>query len=138
MKSVKEKKKKNLIMSDLIGPIIAIENIIVLIFYFWWNFIDINKPDFMSYVLTYLLVLITIVLIIVSICSLINLFTNKTKISKNIKRDRITFSAVGIILGLIMLLFTDSIASSIGIFKEPVKSCDNSIIREIGVGIGGE
>ena len=63
MKSVKEKKKKNLIMSDLIGPIIAIENIIVLIFYFWWNFIDINKPDFMSYVLTYLLVLIKIVLI---------------------------------------------------------------------------
>ncbi len=137
MKSVKEKKKKNIIMSDLIGPIIAIENIIVLIFYFWWNFIDINKPDFMSYVLAYSLVLITIVLIIISICSLVNLFTNKTKISKNVKRDRITFSVVGIILGLIMLLFTDVIASSIGTFKEPVKACDNSVVREIGVGIGG-
>ncbi len=137
MKSVKEKKKKNLIMSDLIGPTIAVENIVILIFYFWWNFIDKNKPNFMSYILAYLLVLIAIVLIIVCICSLVNLVANYTKVSKNVKRDRITFSVVGIILGLIMLLFTDTVASSIGTFKEPVKACDNSVVREIGVGIGG-
>ena len=58
---------------------------------------------------------------------------NKEKVTKNLKQEKITTSVVGMILGLIILLFTYIVAGSINYYNNPVKACDNNndVINDI-------
>ena len=79
------------------------------------------------------MVTISIFLIILSIVAFIRLVLNKEKVTKNLKQEKITTSVVGMILGLILLLFTYIIAGSINYYNNPVKVCDNNndVINDI-------
>ena len=79
------------------------------------------------------MVIISIFLIILSIVAFIRLVLNKEKVTKNLKQEKITTSVVGMILGLILLLFTYIIAGSINYYNNPVKACDNNndVINDI-------
>ena len=79
------------------------------------------------------MVIISIFLIILSIVAFIRLVLNKEKVTKNLKHEKITTSVVGMILGLILLLFTYIIAGSINYYNNPVKACDNNndVINDI-------
>ena len=79
------------------------------------------------------MVTISIFLIILSIVAFIRLVLNKEKVTKNLKQEKITTSVVGMILGLILLLFTYIIAGSINYYNNPVKACDNNndVINDI-------
>lgn len=134
--NVKNKKKK-IIIADLIGPIISIENILILVFYFWWNYIINDKPGLISYIIIYLMVFIGVLLVAVSFVSLLMLLTKKISISKNLRNEKMVISIVGAVLGLIILLFTDTIANSIGEFNTPIKTSDSDIVQDISR-IGGE
>ena len=127
----KKVKKRSFILSDFIGPIIAIENIFIILFYFYWYFVSKNKVGFISYFLAYIMVMISIFLIILSVVAFIRLILNKEKVTKNLKQEKITTSVVGMILGL--LLFTNVVAGSINYYNNPVKACDNNndVINDI-------
>ena len=86
----KKVKKRSFILSDFIGPIVAIENIFIILFYFYWYFISKNKVGFISYFLAYIMVIISIFLIILSIVAFIRLVLNKEKVTKNLKQEKIT------------------------------------------------
>ena len=79
------------------------------------------------------MVIISIFLIILSIVAFIRLVLNKEKVTKNLKQEKITTSVVGMILGLILLLFTYIVAGSINYYNNPVKACDNNndVINDI-------
>ena len=79
------------------------------------------------------MVIISIFLIILSIVAFIRLVLNKEKVTKNLKQEKITTSVVGMILGLIILLFTYIVAGSINYYNNPVKACDNNndVINDI-------
>ena len=132
-KETKKVKKRSFILSDFIGPIIAIENIFIILFYFYWYFVSKNKVGFISYFLAYIMVMISIFLIILSVDAFIRLILNKEKVTKNLKQEKITTSVVGMILGLILLLFTYIVAGSINYYNNPVKACDNNndVINDI-------
>ena len=79
------------------------------------------------------MVIISIFLIILSVVAFIRLILNKEKVTKNLKQEKITTSVVGMILGLILLLFTNVVAGSINYYNNPVKECDNNndVINDI-------
>ena len=79
------------------------------------------------------MVMISIFLIILSVVAFIRLILNKEKVTKNLKQEKITTSVVGMILGLILLLFTNVVAGSINYYNNPVKACDNNndVINDI-------
>ena len=91
----KKVKKRSFILSDFIGPIIAIENIFIILFYFYWYFVSKNKVGFISYFLAYIMVMISIFLIILSVVAFIRLILNKEKVTKNLKQEKITTSEIG-------------------------------------------
>ncbi len=137
MEKKNKEKNKKYIISDLVGPTIVFENILFAIFYFWWNFAIVKKPGIISIILVYLMVLVAIFLIILSIVGFLRLLWNKEDVSKRVKKEKTYFSVLGMIIGLILLLFTDVIASSISTFSHPSKTCNNSfdIIDESYIGV---
>ena len=137
MEKKNKEKKKKYIISDLIGPTIVFENVLFTIFYFWWNFAVVKKPGIISIIFVYLMVLVAIFLIILSIVGFLRLLWNKEDVSKSVKKEKTDFSVLGMIIGLILLLFTDAMASSIGIFSSPSKECNNpfDIVDESYIGV---